>query len=49
MFNEQNRRLEQIPYTFDGEELLLSLMGNEVQPRKDFIFNEIDFGGIKIG
>ena len=49
MFNLENRRLEPIPYTEDGEELLLSLMGKEVAPRKDFIFNNIDFGGIKIG
>ena len=49
MFNKENRRLEPIPYTEEGLYELLTLMGTDVGPRKDFIFNNIDFGGIKIG
>ena len=49
MFNKENRRLEPIPYTEEGLYELLTLMGADVGPRKEFIFNNIDFGGIKIG
>ena len=49
MFNKENRRLEPIPYTEEGLYELLTLMGTDVGPRKEFIFNNIDFGGIKIG
>lgn len=49
MFNKEHRRLEPIQYNEDGNEFLLDLMGRSSAPRKDFIFNNIDFGGIKIG
>lgn len=49
MFNPQKRHLEPIVYEDDGLELLQDLMGKDVEPRKDFVFNCIDFGGIKIG
>ena len=49
MFNPQKRHLEPITFEDDGLELLQDLMGPKVEPRKDFVFNCIDFGGIKIG
>ena len=49
MFNPQKRHLEPITFEDDGLELLQDLMGSKVEPRKDFVFNCIDFGGIKIG
>ena len=49
MFNPQKRHLEPITFEDDGLELLQDLMGSSVEPRKDFVFNCIDFGGIKIG
>lgn len=49
MFNEKNRKLTQIEYNSAGEDLLMDLMGQDVKPRRDFVFNVIDFGGIKIG
>lgn len=49
MFNKEKRRLDTINYTDEGIRELRELMGNDVAPRKDFIFNRIDFGGIKIG
>ena len=49
MFNPQKRHLEPITFEDDGLELLQDLMGSKVETRKDFVFNCIDFGGIKIG
>lgn len=42
MFSE-NQRLEPIVWSEDGASLLDELMGEDVEPRKEFIFNEINF------
>ena len=43
MFNEANQRMDIINYSERGVNLLYDLMGPEVAPRKEFIFNHIDF------
>lgn len=42
------QRLEQIVPSQDGLITLEKLMGKEVQPRKDFVFNNIDFSTIEV-
>lgn len=49
MFSVQKRFLEPIEFEDEGVEMLQELMGKDVEPRKEFVFNNIDFGGIKIG
>lgn len=46
MFGE-NQRLDILEPTPEAIELLEQLMGEEVNPRKDFIFNNVDFSEIK--
>lgn len=46
MFGE-NQRLEIIKVNDEGISLLADLMGEKVEPRKDFIFTKIDFNEIK--
>lgn len=43
MFNSDNQRLDVIQWSEEGVELLEDLMGTNVEPRKDFVFNNIDF------
>ena len=47
MFGEY-QRLEQITPSQEGFITLERLMGKEVQPRKDFVFNNIDFSTIEV-
>ena len=42
MFSDQ-QRLEVLEYSEEGVESLERLMGEDVEPRKEFIFNKIDF------
>ena len=49
MFSSEWQRLEPITYTQDGVEALLELMGSDVKPRKEFVFNNIDFSQFHIG
>lgn len=44
----QYQRLEKILPSQDGFITLERLMGKEVQPRKDFVFNNIDFSTIEV-
>lgn len=46
MFGE-NQRLDVLEPTPEAIELLEQLMGEKVEPRKDFIFNNVDFSDIK--
>lgn len=43
MFSKEFQRLEVLEYNEDGIERLIELMGKEVLPRKEFIFNNINF------
>jgi len=43
MFHSEFQRLEQLTVTDEGIRLLEALMGEDVAPRKEFVFNEIDF------
>ena len=42
------QRLEQIIPSQEGIYTLESLMGKDVQPRKEFVFNNIDFSTIEV-
>ena len=47
MFTEEFQRMEQLIPTEDSLYLLEDLMGENVQPRREFIFNNIDFNEIR--
>ena len=47
LFSPANQHLEQLTPTEDGVETLLELMGEDVQPRKDYV-QGIDFGGFRL-
>ena len=46
MFSPQYQRLDTMEYTDEALSLLYDLMGSAVEPRKEFIFNNIDFSEI---
>lgn len=48
MFNDEWQHLEPITYSEEGIETLLSLMSEEVEPRKDFVYNNIDFSKFEV-
>ena len=48
MFNNEWQHLEPITYSEEGIETLLSLMSEEVEPRKDFVYNNIDFSKFEV-
>lgn len=43
MFNNGNQHLDILEYDESVDKLLTDLMGDNVLPRKDFIFKNIDF------
>lgn len=47
MFSEKYQRMETLEWSDEAIELLTKLMGSDVEPRKDFIFNNIDFSTIR--
>ena len=47
MFTPEFQRLEVLHYSKEAIDLLLELMGSEVKPRRDFIFENIDFSTIR--
>lgn len=47
MFLEEFQRMDKLEMTEGSAELLESLMGDDIQPRKDFVFSKIDFSQIK--
>ena len=47
MFTEEYQRLDVISYDAAGIDLLVSLMGDDVKPRKEFIMKNIDFSEIR--
>ena len=46
MFTAEHQRMDVMEYSDDAMSLLYDLMGSEVEPRKDFIFKNIDFSEI---
>lgn len=47
MFTPEFQRLEKLEYSEDAMSLLYQLMGEAVEPRKDFIMNNIDFSEVR--
>lgn len=47
MFSPEYQRLERIEYSEEGIQVLEQLMGKDVSPRTDYVFNNIDFSEIK--
>lgn len=47
MFTKEYQRIDVMEYTPEAIDLLLNLMGDDVEPRKEFIMNKIDFSTIK--
>lgn len=46
MFNSENQKLDIIEYDEKAIILLKQLMGEQVEPRKEFIFKNVDFSTI---
>lgn len=46
MFSEEFQHLEPIEYNKKGVDMLIRLMGSDSTPKRDFVFNEIDFSKI---
>ena len=47
MFTPEFQRIDTFVLTEESEKLLLELMGDEVAPRKEFIFKNVDFSEIR--
>ena len=47
MFTSEFQRLETLQYSENALELLYNLMGDDVEPRKKFIMNKIDFSKVR--
>lgn len=47
MFSKEFQRLDKLTYSEEAMDLLYMLMGENVAPRRDFIFNNIDFSEVK--
>ena len=47
MFNEKNQRIDVLIPDEDSIFLLEELMGESVEPRRDFIFSNVDFSEIR--
>ena len=46
MFTDEFQRMDVMEYTPEAMELLEQLMGEEVEPRRDFIFRNVDFSEV---
>lgn len=47
MFTKEYQRIDRMEYSEEAIELLYDLMGDDVEPRKDFIMNNIDFSEVR--
>lgn len=47
MFTEEFQRLDVLSFDKESVKLLNELMSENVQPRRDFVFNEIDFSEVR--
>lgn len=48
MFDKEWQHLEPITYSDEGIQTLISLMSEDVEPRKEFVFNNIDFSKFEV-
>ena len=46
MFTDEFQRMDTMEYTQEAMELLEQLMGESVEPRRNFIFNNVDFSEV---
>lgn len=49
MFNEKYQHMEQLSCDEYSINMLLDLMGDDVEVKRDFVFNNIDFGTFVYG
>ena len=47
MFTKEYQRIDRMEYSEEAIELLYDLMSDDVEPRKNFIMNNIDFSEIR--
>jgi hypothetical protein len=47
MFTEEYQRMDRLEADADSIILLEELMGKDVEPRRDFVFNKIDFSEVR--
>lgn len=47
MFDKENQRIETLEYSDEAIGLLYKLMGESVQPRTDFIMENVDFSLVR--
>ena len=47
MFTSEFQRMEILEYSDEAMEILYTLMGEDVEPRRDFIMNNVDFTEIR--
>ena len=47
MFSPEYQRMDVMEYDSKAIDLLYDLMGENVEPRREFIFNNIDFSTIR--
>lgn len=47
MFTDEYQRLDVLEWSPDAIQLLEQLMGEDVEPRREFVFNEIDFSQVR--
>lgn len=43
----KNQRLEILNYSEEGIQTLIELMGEDIEPRREFVFNKIDFSEVR--
>lgn len=46
MFTPEYQRMDVMEYSEDAMDLLVDLMGEEVEPRTDFIMSKVDFSKV---
>jgi len=47
MFTDEYQRMDVLEWSPDAIQLLEQLMGEDVEPRREFVFNEIDFSEVR--
>jgi DNA gyrase/topoisomerase IV subunit B len=47
MFTSEFQRMEILEYSDEAMEILYALMGEDVEPRREFVMTRIDFSEIK--